>query len=33
MTVNVKNALNKICNNEIFKNELYFVGGTALAYC
>ncbi|MFA7083327.1 MAG: nucleotidyl transferase AbiEii/AbiGii toxin family protein [Arcobacteraceae bacterium] len=32
MTVNVKNALDKICNNEIFKDELYFVGGTALAY-
>ncbi|MDD5400983.1 MAG: nucleotidyl transferase AbiEii/AbiGii toxin family protein [Sulfurimonas sp.] len=32
MTVNVKNALDKICNNEIFNNELYFVGGTALAY-
>lgn len=32
MTVNVKNALDKICNNEIFKNELYFVGGTALSF-
>ena len=32
MTVNVQNALNKINNNEIFKDELYFVGGTALAY-
>lgn len=32
MTVNVKNALDKICNNEIFKDELYFTGGTALAY-
>lgn len=32
MTVNVKNVLDKICNNEIFKNELYFVGGTALAF-
>lgn len=31
MTINVKNVLDKICNNEIFKNELYFVGGTALA--
>ena len=32
MTVNVKNALDKICNNEIFKDELYFTGGTALAF-
>ena len=32
MTVNVKNALDKICNNELFKNELYFTGGTALAF-
>lgn len=32
MTVNVKNALDKICNNEIFNDELYFTGGTALAY-
>lgn len=32
MTVNVQDALNKINNNEIFKDELYFVGGTALAY-
>lgn len=32
MTVDVKNALDKICNDEIFNNELYFVGGTALAY-
>lgn len=32
MTINVKEVLNKICNNEIFNNELYFVGGTALAY-
>lgn len=32
MTVNVKNALDKICDNEIFKNELYFVGGTALSF-
>lgn len=32
MTVNVKRALDKISDNEIFKEELYFVGGTALAY-
>lgn len=32
MTANVKNALDKICNNEIFNDELYFTGGTALAY-
>lgn len=32
MTVSVKQALNKICNNELFNDELYFTGGTALAY-
>jgi predicted nucleotidyltransferase component of viral defense system len=32
MTVNVKNVLDKICNNEIFNDELYFTGGTALAF-
>jgi len=32
MTANVKNVLDKICNNEIFKDELYFTGGTALAF-
>lgn len=32
MTVNVKDALDKISNSEIFNDELYFVGGTALAY-
>lgn len=32
MTVDVKNALDKICNNEIFNDELYFTGGTALAF-
>ena len=32
MTANVQQVLNKICNNEIFNDELYFVGGTALAY-
>ena len=31
MTVNVQNVLNKINNNKIFNDELYFVGGTALA--
>lgn len=32
MTVSVKNALDKICDNEIFNDELYFTGGTALAF-
>ncbi|MEN4054088.1 nucleotidyl transferase AbiEii/AbiGii toxin family protein [Sulfurimonas sp. NWX79] len=32
MTVNVKQVLEKIYNNEIFDDELYFTGGTALAY-
>lgn len=32
MTANVKNTLDKICNNEIFNDELYFTGGTALAF-
>ena len=32
MTTNVKEVLNKICNDNIFNNELYFIGGTALAY-
>ena len=32
MTINVKQALDKISDNEIFNDELYFVGGTALAY-
>jgi len=32
MTASVKQALYKICNNEIFKDELYFTGGTALAF-
>lgn len=32
MTVDVKNTLDKICNNEIFNDELYFTGGTALAF-
>lgn len=32
MTVNAKQALDKIKNNNIFKDELYFCGGTALAY-
>ena len=29
MTVSVKQALDKISNNQIFNNELYFLGGTA----
>lgn len=32
MTINVKKVLDKISDNEIFNNEQYFVGGTALAY-
>lgn len=32
MTVNVKQALDKISNSKIFNDELYFAGGTALAY-
>jgi predicted nucleotidyltransferase component of viral defense system len=32
MTADVKNTLDKICHNEIFNDELYFTGGTALAY-
>ncbi|MAD42918.1 MAG: hypothetical protein CL623_11090 [Arcobacter sp.] len=32
MTVSVKQALDKICNDNIFNDELYFVGGTALAF-
>ena len=32
MTVNVQKVLEKICNNAIFEDKLYFVGGTALAY-
>ena len=32
MTISVKKAIEKIYNNEIFNDELYFVGGTALAY-
>ena len=32
MTINVKQALDKISDNKIFDDELYFVGGTALAY-
>ena len=32
MTVNVKNTLEKIFQNKIFNDELYFTGGTALAY-
>jgi predicted nucleotidyltransferase component of viral defense system len=32
MTVSVKKTIEKIYNNDIFDDELYFVGGTALAY-
>ena len=32
MTVSVKEALDKICNDNIFNDELYFTGGTALAF-
>lgn len=32
MTANVKQVLDKISNNEIFNDELYFVGGTALSF-
>jgi predicted nucleotidyltransferase component of viral defense system len=32
MTANVIRVLDKISNNEIFQDELYFIGGTALSY-
>ena len=32
MTANVKQVIDKISNIEIFNDELYFAGGTALAY-
>jgi len=32
MTNNVKNVLDKISQASIFDDELYFIGGTALAY-
>ncbi|MBU0721522.1 nucleotidyl transferase AbiEii/AbiGii toxin family protein [bacterium] len=32
MTANVKQVLDKISDNEIFDDELYFVGGTALSF-
>jgi len=32
MTINVKQTLDKIINNKLFNDELYFSGGTALAY-
>lgn len=32
MTVSVKQTLDKICNDNIFNDELYFTGGTALAF-
>ena len=32
MTVNVKKAIQMIYNSDIFEDELYFVGGTALSF-
>jgi len=32
MTANVKQVLDKIYNDNIFNDELYFIGGTALSY-
>jgi len=32
MTLAVKTALNKLAGSSLFDNELYFIGGTALAY-
>jgi len=32
MTANVKKAIEKICHDEIFDEDLYFVGGTALSF-
>jgi len=32
MTVSAKQALDKICNDNIFDDELYFIGGTALTF-
>lgn len=32
MTLAVKTALNKLAGSSLFNNELYFIGGTALAY-
>ena len=32
MTLAVKTALNKLANSVLFDKELYFIGGTALAY-
>lgn len=32
MTANVRHVLDTISHHEIFKSELYFIGGTALAY-
>ena len=32
MTANVKKAIQKIYNSDIFDEELYFVGGTALSF-
>ncbi len=32
MTINVKKAIQKIYDNDIFDEELYFIGGTALSF-
>ena len=32
MTVAVQNVLRKLASSSLFENELYFIGGTALAY-
>ena len=32
MTLAVKTTLNKLAESSLFNNELYFIGGTALAY-
>ncbi len=32
MTANVKKTIEKICHDDIFEDELYFVGGTALSF-
>jgi len=32
MTLAVKTALNRLADTLLFKSELYFIGGTALAY-
>ena len=32
MTLSVKTALTKLASTSLFEKELYFIGGTALAY-